>query len=106
MRAGELRERVDIQARAATPDGLGGQDETWTTKATVWAQVKGLRGEERVVAASVSGSVTHQVTLRAPRAVTEADRLLWRGLVLEIVSPPITDERRTLLVLLCKESSK
>jgi SPP1 family predicted phage head-tail adaptor len=38
LNAGELKDRIEIQAPISTPDGLGGFTTSWLTLATVWAK--------------------------------------------------------------------
>lgn len=69
------------------PDGGGGGVVTWVVLATVWAKVEEVRGQERVVADRLAGTVTYLVTLRnvgAGAELTTADRLVWRGQTLNI----------------------
>jgi head-tail adaptor len=37
---GDMRHRVEIQAKTETGDGFGGVSYTWNTVATVWADMK------------------------------------------------------------------
>ena len=38
LNAGELTERIEIQAPVGVPNGRGGFTTTWITRATVWAK--------------------------------------------------------------------
>ena len=44
MQAGKLNKRITIQQRTTTQDAIGQPVETWTTVATVWADVRGTNG--------------------------------------------------------------
>ena len=45
MDAGKLDTRVEIKTQSKTPDGFGGFTSTSTVSATVWANVKEVKGE-------------------------------------------------------------
>lgn len=82
-RIGELSERVTLQTKTRTRDDMGGYAETWTSVATCWALVRPMSGKERALAAQQQASVNYKVVVRY-RAVTTAQRLLWRGTPLNI----------------------
>lgn len=87
--SGDLRERVEIQAATVTRGDFNEEILTWSTVATVWAQVVERGGREPVVADRPVMVVSYEVTLRAGQAVTHKQRLLWRGkyLGIETVTP-------------------
>jgi SPP1 family predicted phage head-tail adaptor len=84
-------------------------DTTWGSAAgdsttdgdEVWASVIGRSGTETLKDEGVASTVIYDVTMRYRLDVTSTNRLLWRGLILEIVSV-IADEKRTQLTLECK----
>ena len=78
---------MTLERRQSVPDGGGGNEVSWVALATVWAKVEEVRGQERVVADRLAGTVTYLVTLRnagAGAGVTVADRLVWGGQALDI----------------------
>lgn len=106
MNAGDLDQRVRIQAETRTPNGQGGYTTTWmdvTAPATVWANVVGLSGAE-TVNSTVERAVTRwRVTMRRNDRVTPRHRLLWRELVLNIVSAmPLPEDPRGFTLLVCE----
>ena len=44
MQAGKLNRRITIEQRSTTQDAIGQPVETWTTVATVWADVRSTNG--------------------------------------------------------------
>lgn len=56
MGAGELRERVAFDRRAAADDGYGNQVSSWEEQFVVWARVQPLKGGEGVQAARLAGT--------------------------------------------------
>lgn len=41
MKSGELRHRIEVFRQALVSDGCGGQEETFVTKGSCWAEIKG-----------------------------------------------------------------
>lgn len=99
--AGELDERVAIQARSRTPDGAGGYSEAWSTVATVWARVRPLSGRERLLGEQLEAPRNYRVTIRR-RAVTADHRLLWRGVALNVRFAPLVGSRELYQDLDCE----
>lgn len=103
MRAGQLRERVEIQRRVDTPDGGGGVVSTWVPDAVVWARVQPEKATEILKADRVQNPQRFIVQMRYRDDVTPDRRLKWLGRVLEILSVGNEDERRSGLVLIAEQ---
>ena len=104
MRSGRLRHRVTIQQPVVAVNGYGERITTWSTVAIVWAAVEPLRGREFFDAEQVQAEISHRVVLRYRSGITSTMRLLHKGRVLHIQSPPIdVDERHRELQLMCRE---
>lgn len=90
--AGKLDQRITLERRTRTPDGMGGFTEDWVVQAAVWAQVMPLRGSERWEAMRVTADARMKVRIRwrgdenGQPFYTPADRLLWRGRIYNIES--------------------
>ena len=78
--ASQLTEQVTIQQPAFTNDGYGGKTVSWTTLATVAAEVKPLLGYgmRRVVAGQSEANAGYRVVIRLRTDVTAAMRLVWK----------------------------
>lgn len=107
MRIGDLDTRVTIQQKIVTTDPEGLVTETWNDIATVWANLRGLRGREFFQAAAVNAENTVMVTIRYRPGITTGMRLKYTALdgiehVLDIyhVNPV---GRRRWLELACRE---
>lgn len=85
--AGNLDQRVSIQTEVREPDGAGGYEVTWSTTATVWADVIPVSGREHVQADQLQGSAMYDVVIRN-RAIAPAQRMLWGNIVLNIRHAP------------------
>ena len=89
MNPGRLRQRVTIQ-QGSRANALGGPTTTWSDQETVWAQVAQVSasGAARYAQAGYT-NVTHEVTIRGPKALTLAlTRFTWGDRTLTPVAPP------------------
>lgn len=99
MKVGKLRERVALQSATKTRDGVGGWTSTWSTYATVWAEVKAQDGRERENAQRVEALRTYTVTIRRRTDLLAEHRISWRGRVLNIRAIPDEGPHSAYLVL-------
>jgi SPP1 family predicted phage head-tail adaptor len=76
MNPGRLSERVVIQQLASGQDAIGQPVETWTTVATVWADIRHQRGLEVIQGGAETSVVKASVRIRYLADVTAAMRLL------------------------------
>lgn len=76
MEAGKLTYRFHLQRRAADENGdrLG----VWTTEATVWANIRFLRGSEPVIAQRLQGVQPAVITVRTSTLSRQVDNS-WRA---------------------------
>ena len=83
-----LRERVRIEQPTASDDGYGGQSLSWTTLATVFAQVEPIYvgQSERVNADQRTAYAGYRVRVRMRTDVAAAMRIIWKTHVLTIHS--------------------
>jgi SPP1 family predicted phage head-tail adaptor len=108
MRAGDMRHRIQLQTRSVGQDALGGQSPTWTTTATVWAEILPLTGRERMLAGANQSEVSSMVTIRYqaqfsdPKAMA-AMRILYGSRILNIESSNDVEERHKIIELSCSE---
>ena len=75
IRAGELKNRMAIQAETQAMNDGGEWLTTWTTVATVWAKLWAKSGQERQMARANQAVVSHGVLMRAYSGLTTAHRL-------------------------------
>lgn len=100
---GSLRERVTIQTFTDTSDGGGGSTRTWTNLATVWANVKPVRGRETQDTGRLASLQTYLVTIRYRTGFDTTARLLWGSKYLNIRSLENRDERKKFWTMECEE---
>lgn len=79
MRAGPLDKLVTFQRRAAGLDAYGQRSGAWEDVAIVWAAIRPLSTSERARAASVVGTVSHEITVRFDSRLVGVDDVAgWR----------------------------
>lgn len=85
MKSGKLDRRVTIQRVAVVLDDFGGEIETWTDHATVWAQVLPVSDGERWRAEQVSATVSTRFRIRWGAGVRVTDQIIYEGRTYDIV---------------------
>ncbi|EEV0948244.1 phage head closure protein [Escherichia coli] len=108
MQAGRLRDRVVILNATTVRSPSGYPVETMTEGATIWAEVKGISGRERISGGAETAQATVRVWMRFRRDVTATSCLkvltgAFKGAILSIDGPPIPDARATRLEILCSQ---
>lgn len=100
--AGEMRERVEIQAATVTRGDFNEEVLAWATTVTVWAKVVERGGREPLAADRPVMVVSYEVTIRSGATVTHKHRLVWRSKTLGIdtVTPLVA---QGLIVMRCLE---
>lgn len=76
---GQLDQRITIEKRTTTSNEFGETIETWSTRATVWAQARPLTGTERERPESTQGRANYAFVIRYRDDVLTTDRIMWRG---------------------------
>lgn len=77
--AGDLDQRIRIEAKARVEDAGGGAAEAWTLVAAVWAQAWPVSGRERAEAQQVEASTLMRFKVRRRADVTAGMRIVWQG---------------------------
>lgn len=89
MRPGKLDSRVILQTRTTTRNSSGDPVESYSTAATVWADVQELSGRELERVSRMYAEVTTQVTIRHSDTVAALDsksRILIRGVAHDVIA--------------------
>ncbi|ROO26692.1 phage head closure protein [Salinisphaera orenii] len=92
MRAGELTERITVEAKTIIRDGGGGYYEEWAPFATLRAKIIHQKGEESFVAARTQAKVTVKFKTRFQPGITPSHRIQWRDKTFDIYD--VDDTRR------------
>lgn len=100
MRAGPLNTRIVVQRQSTTPDGIGQPVLTWTTFATLWADVKQNSGMSMVRVDADISIVRASIRIRYRNDITSAMRVLAGTTVYQIqaVLPDTAGKQYTDLV--------
>jgi SPP1 family predicted phage head-tail adaptor len=100
MRAGLLNTRIIVQQQSTTPDALGQPTNTWTTFATLWADVKHTSGIEAVKAGAEASIVRASIRIRYNASITSAMRVTQGTTTYSIVAvlPDVAGKQYTDLV--------
>lgn len=101
MRAGKMREAIEIQQKSASRAADGGEVVTWSTYASTWAQVQPIGGREYAAIRQAQSDITHRFRLRYLAGVNTAMRVLFGGRPYDIVEAINVDARNRELELLC-----
>jgi len=90
MRAGRLDKRITIQQKSLTRDAFGAAIPSWTTFATVWAEVKSEGQSGSIVDSADAEQVksTRVFKIRAGITVTTEMRILYQGNPWRILNQP------------------
>lgn len=80
--AGDMDQRITLQAYTYTSDGAGGQTRALTnlpSVPSVWAHVQPVRGAERFQEGRTTAVGTYLFTIRYRTDISEGDVILWRS---------------------------
>jgi len=86
MTVNDLKDRVRLEQKLITPDGGGGHNESWSFVNEYWASVRPASGRELTSGGRIASEIIYRVIMRRPVGllVSNADRLIWRGHVLNV----------------------
>jgi len=104
MQAGSLRQRVTLERATEARDAYGAVTVTWSTLATVWADVQPAAGREYWSAAQTVGEGALRVRIRHFSGLTSKDRLVWDDRNWDIRSVADVGARTRELELVCTEA--
>jgi SPP1 family predicted phage head-tail adaptor len=103
MRAGELRDRIEIQRATDTSDGAGGTLRQWAIHDVVWAKVVPGTGREFATAKQTMPALSHMVSIRYRSDLSPAMRIRRGSQILAIHSTADVNSRGQELLILCEE---
>lgn len=103
MRSGRLRFKVKIEKNTPVHASPGVDTPSWSTFATVWADIQPLTGKEFFTGAELQAEVSHQIRIRYLDGVTSKMRVVYNSRIFEIEAVINRDERNKETVLACIE---
>jgi SPP1 family predicted phage head-tail adaptor len=90
----DLRHRLTLEELSRVTDDGGGFTESWVEVATIFADLRPIRGSERVEADRLTGNVTHDVVLRYRPGVVPSMRFREDTRIFQIVAVIDVEKRR------------
>jgi len=100
MRAGELDKRIIIQYAAKSKNSMGEDIETWTTLATVWANVEFTTGNERFLQQERIAETTAVFKIRIRTDIDSTKRVQYGNRYFNILSAfPAKDDSQKLVIM-------
>jgi SPP1 family predicted phage head-tail adaptor len=102
LRAGALNSRVTIKSPTMTQDAAGQPIPSWDDVATVWANVRNLRGAESIKANAESSNVKASIRIRR-RTGIDASMRVYHGETIYSIKAVLPDEEdRDKIDLVCE----
>ena len=105
INAGNLADRIVIEQAAETRNSVGEVTLSWSTFATVWADVQALSGREAERYGQIVGFTGHKVTIRTLPGVKVAMRVIYEGTRTLEIGAINEYERGWYLELICTEKA-
>jgi SPP1 family predicted phage head-tail adaptor len=91
---GQLKTRLVVQQPVEVADGQGGVLRTWTTFATVWAQVVPVGASASVEADAAGATQRYRIILRSQLSLTTQHRFVEGARIYRITGLRERDDRR------------
>jgi len=104
MKSEQLKDTIIIQQQTVIRDSYGAEIITWTTFATVRAQVLSQTGREYFTSKQVFAEMTDIVVIRYLNGLKPKMQLILDGHVLDIMSISDIGNRHIEMHLVCKEA--
>jgi SPP1 family predicted phage head-tail adaptor len=99
MQAGKLRHQVTLQSKSVTRDEFGAEVETWSTVASIWAELDPYVLRERLTMRRQAGESVIGFRVRAPLAVSIGKRLVFDSANYDIVDVDATRKHKGELLI-------
>lgn len=105
INAGNLTDRIVIEQAEETRNSVGEVTLSWSTFATVWADVSALSGREAERYGQIVGFTGHKVTIRQLPGVKVSMRVIYEGTRTLEIGAINEYERGWYLELICTEKA-
>lgn len=108
---GKMRQKLKLQTPTRSDDGGGSGAITWTTAATIFGHIQPRSGNERFFGEQLEERVSHIITIRHRRDVTNKNKLVYEHYVqgikytrtFNVQRTMNRDSRNRFLDILCEE---
>lgn len=101
LTAQQLRHQITIQSRSTSQDATGGQVDTWSTVATVWAAIEPLQGREFFAAQQVQAETSVRIRMRYLAGVLPSMRVVFDSTIYDIKDVIDPEMKHRELHLMC-----
>ena len=99
VRAQALRRVIRLERRVSTRDASGGEQYTYTLRATLNAEVKPVSFKEQLLAQQFQAAEQYEFIVRYRTDVEMTDRVVFKGVAYEVISfTELGRNRRTRIV--------
>lgn len=105
MRAGQLSQRVTLQALMAGVDAIGQPTQAWADVSLLWANVRYLSGIESLKAGAQTATAKASIRIRYKTGLTTAMRVLHGTTVFQITAVLPDEQRREFVDLTCEAAT-
>ena len=105
INAGNLADRIVIEQATETRNSVGEVTLSWSTFATVWADVQALSGREAERYGQIVGFTGHKVTIRQLTGVKVSMRIIYESTRTLEIGAINEYERGWYLELICTEKA-
>ena len=102
MRAGRRRNRVIFERRQDGKSSIGEPIVQWVRFADAWVELVDLSGREVAEKIIEAARITSRIMMRYRADVDERCRVVYNGVVYNIVAAQDPDGRRRELILMCE----
>ncbi len=96
---GQLRHRAVIERLTKTPDGQGGFTASWSSFATVWAEIKPVSASERLRSDRNEILRTHKMRIRFLAGVSGEMRVIFDDRIFQVKGFITPDEHKDFMFM-------
>lgn len=103
MKAGQLKNRITIQQQIKTANAIDEDEISWTTFATVWADIQPDSGHQTYQAKQLNAEAQGRIKIRYRPNIDPTMRVLYGSRIFQILSVIQPQESKRELHLIYKE---
>jgi head-tail adaptor len=103
MKAGELRNQIQIYNLTVTPDGAGGTTSTYTLAQTLWAKIVAKNGSRDFEDSRISLDQVYEMTIRYDDypEFSQLDKIVYNEGLYVVQSFSTVEERKKTIIIYC-----
>ncbi|MCB6184283.1 phage head closure protein [Leeia sp. TBRC 13508] len=102
MRAGRRRNRVSFERQQTGKSSIGEPIVQWVAFASAWVELVDLSGREVAEKIIEVAKITSRIMMRYRPDIDERCRVVYNGVIYNIVAAQDPDGRRRELILMCE----